>query len=161
MTTKKLSFIMLAAVLLTGCKMASETKSGWHLVQLMDESGTLSGKSVLQVNGEGLSRSLYQAVLQYHSKYEKTSGVEPHELFVIITNRRKTEDYVLVSTPDNKSYKFQVYPGGLIFDMPEKSIGEEFSSITKLVELMQEYSTLKISQGSHYFTINTAGFSKE
>jgi hypothetical protein len=161
MTSKKFSFIVLATVLLTGCQMAGETKSGWHLVPLKDESGAFPGKSVLQVNGEGLSRGLYQAVLQYHSKYEQTSGVEPHEIFVIITNRRKTEDYVLVSTPDNKSYKFQVYSGGLIFDMPDKSIGEEFSSIIKLVELMQEYGTLKFSQGSHYFTINTAGFSKE
>jgi hypothetical protein len=161
MMKKNFSYIALAIIFLSGCKMVDETNSGWYMVELQDESGALSGISVLQVNGESLSRGLYQAVLQYHSKYERTSGVEPHELFIIITNRRKSEDYMLVSTPDDKSYKFQVYPGGLIFDMPEEPKVKEYSSITRLVELMQQYDELKISQGSNYFTIKTTGFSEE
>jgi hypothetical protein len=161
MMKKNFSYFALTIILLSGCKMADETKSGWYIVELKDESGALFGKSVLQVNGDGLSRGLYQAVLQYHSKYERTSGLEPHELFIIITNRRKSEDYVLVSTPDDESYKFQVYPGGLIFDMPEEPKGKEYSSITKLIELMQQHDELKISQGDNYFTIKTTGFREE
>jgi len=151
-------------IVLSGCKMAGETKSGWYPVQLKNESGDLSGKTILQVNGERLSRGLHQAVLQYHTNYKTTSNEEVRELFVIITNRRKSEDYILVTTPDDNSYRFPVYNGGLLFDSPGKQDDEQnsseykFSSITKLVKLMNQYEELKISQGKFYFTINTTGF---
>ena len=156
-------FLALTVVILSGCKMASETKSGWYIVDLKDESGGLSGKTILQVNGERLSRGLHQAVLQYHTNYKASSNVEARELFVIITNRRKSENYIKVTTPDANTYRFAVYNGGLLYDLQdEENISdEENSSITKLVKLMNQYDELKISQGRFYFTINTAGFSTE
>jgi hypothetical protein len=143
--------------------MAGETKSGWYSVELKDKSGELSGKTILQVNGERLSRGLHQAVLQYHTNYLASANVEARELFVIITNRRKSENYIKVTTPDANTYRFPVYNGGLIYDLQdeESSSDEENSSITKLVELMNQYEELKISQGRFYFTIKTAGFSTE
>jgi hypothetical protein len=143
--------------------MAGETKSGWYTVELKDKSGELSGKTILQVNGERLSRGLHQAVLQYHTNYSASANVEARELFVIITNRRKSENYIKVTTPDANTYRFPVYNGGLLYDLQdeESSSNEENSSITKLVELMNQYEELKISQGRFYFTINTAGFSTE
>ena len=156
-------FLALAVVTLSGCKMAGETKSGWYTVELKDKSGELSGKTILQVNGERLSRGLHQAVLQYHTNYSASSNVEARELFIIITNRRKSENYIKVTTPDANSYRFPVYNGGLLYDLQdeENSSDDNFSSITKFVELMNQYEELKISQGRFYFTINTAGFSTE
>jgi hypothetical protein len=156
-------FLAFIAITFSGCKMAGETKSGWYPIQLKDNSGEASGKEFLQVNGEALSRGLHQAVLQYHTNYS-TSTVNARELFIIITNRRNSEDYILITTADGKKFKFPVYAGGLIFDMKGatanegSSSDEEISSIAKLVELMNRYDELKISQGSYYFTINTAGF---
>jgi len=138
--------------------MAGETKSGWYPIQLKDNSGEPSGKKFLQVNGERLSRGLHQAVLQYHTNYTSTSTEESRELFIIITNRRNSENYIIVTTADEKKYRFSVYAGGLIFDMKGASSNEEISPIAKLVELMSQHEELEISQGSHYFTINTAGF---
>lgn len=156
-------FLALTVVILSGCKMAGETKSGWYTVELKDKFGELSGKTILQVNGERLSRGLHQAVLQYHTNYVASSNVEARELFVIITNRRKSENYIKVTTPDANTYRFAVYNGGLLYDLQdeENNSDEENSSITKLVELMNQYDELKISQGRFYFTINTAGFSTE
>ena len=156
-------FLALAVVTLSGCKMAGETKSGWYTVELKDKSGELSGKTILQVNGERLSRGLHQAVLQYHTNYSASSNVEARELFIIITNRRKSENYIKVTTPDANSYRFPVYNGGLLYDLQdeENSSDDNFSSISKFVELMNQYEELKISQGRFYFTINTAGFSTE
>ena len=154
-------FLALTVVILSGCKMAGDTKSGWYSVQLRDDSGNLSGKTVLQVNGEALSRGLHQAILQYHTNYTPTSNEKARDLFVIITNRRKSEDYIIVTTPDDNAYRFHVRPGGLIFDMQDEPADENESSIAKLVELMSQYDELKISQGRYYFTINTAGFSTE
>ena len=160
-------FITLTVASLTGCKMAGETKSGWYTIQLKDESGELSGKTLLQVNGEALSRGLHQAVMQYHTNYKQSSTEKVQELFVIRTNRRKAEDYIIVTTADENEFRFPVYPGGLIFDMPaepgdeKNSSDEENSSIVKLIELMSQYEELKISQGSYYFTINTAGFTSK
>ena len=158
---KKYNFLFLAFVLITftGCKMADETKSGWQLVQLKDNSGKATGKEFLQVNGEGLSRGLHQAVLQYHTNFA-TSSEEAKELFIIITNRRNSEDYIIVTTTDEKAFRFPVYTGGLIFNMKEAPANEVNSSVTKLVELMSEYDELEISQGSYHFTINTAGFKR-
>jgi hypothetical protein len=143
--------------------MAGETKSGWYTVELKDEFGEFSGKTILQVNGERLSRGLHQAVLQYHTNYSTSSNGQARELFVIITNRRKSENYIKVTTPDANTYMFPVYNGGLLYDRKdeETSSDEENSPITKLVELMNQYDELKISQGKFYFTINTAGFSRE
>ena len=153
--------------------MAGETKSGWYSVNLKDNSAELSGKTILQVNGEALSRGLHQAVLQYSRGYKSSSNDESRDLFVIITNRRKSENYIIVTTPDDKTYRFPVHKGGLIFDkqgLPgddaispkEKTSSEEKnSSVTKLVELMTAYDELKISQGSFYFTIKTTGFGNE
>jgi hypothetical protein len=153
--------------------MAGETKSGWYTIHLKDRSGEPSGKTMLQVNGEALSRGLHQAVLQYSRSYKPSSDDAALELFVIITNRRKSEDYIIVTTPDDDAYKFPVHSGGLIFDMQEvagndknsseeeNSSDETNSSIAKLVDLMSQYDELKISQGSHYFTIKTAGFSRK
>jgi hypothetical protein len=154
-------FLAVTVIILSGCKMAGETKSGWYTVQLKDESGALSGKTILQVNGERLSRGLHQAILQYHTNYRTKSNKEVQELFVIITNRRKSEDYIIVTAPDDKAYRFPVYQGGLLFDLQDGSKNEEDNSITKLVELMNQHGELKISQGSFYFTINTAGFNTE
>lgn len=156
-------FLALVVVILSGCKMAGETKSGWYTVELKDKSGELSGKTILQVNGERLSRGLHQAVLQYHTNYSASSDVDARELFVIITNRRKSENYIKVTTPDANTYRFPVNDGGLLYDLEdvENSSNKENSSITKLVELMNQYDELKISQGRFYFTINTAGFSTE
>lgn len=166
---KKYLLIFSAFIFLTfsGCKMAGETKSGWYAVQLKDNFSEVSGKEFLQVNGEALSRGLHQAVLQYHSNYTSRSTEEARALFIIITNRRNSEDYIIVTTADNNKFRFPVYAGGLIFDMQvdpadeENSANEENSSITKLVELMSQYDELKISQGSYYFTINTAGFNNK
>ena len=165
MNKYNLLFPALIVIILSGCKMAGETKSGWYTVQLKDESGALSGKTILQVNGERLSRGLHQAILQYHTNYTTTSNEKARELFVIITNRRQSEDYILVKTPDDISYRFRVNNGGLLFDLQseqddeQNSSDEKYSSITKLVELMNQYEELKISQGKFYFTINTTGFS--
>lgn len=153
--------LAIAVVILSGCKMAGETKSGWYIVKLKDESGNFSGKSLLQVNGEALSRGLHQAVLQYHTNYKSATSEETRALFVIITNRRESEDYIIVTTPDENKFKFTVYPGGLIFDMPGASKEEENNSIAVLIELMNQYEELNISQGSHNFMIKTAGFSTE
>ena len=148
-------------LVLSGCKMAGETKSGWHIVQQKEVTGELSGKSILQVNGEALSRGLHQAVLQYHRSSKIASNEEPQELFVIITNRRNSENYIIVTTPDAQKYRFAVNSGGLIFDGQNSSDDKGNSSINKLIELMQQYNELKISQGSFYFTIKTSGFSRE
>ena len=167
MNKYNLLFPALLVIILSGCKMAGETKSGWYTVQLKDESGALSGKTILQVNGERLSRGLHQAVLQYHTNFTTESNQEVRELFIIITNRRKSEDYILVTTPDDSRYWFRVKNGGLLFDLQSKDENElnssdkKYSSIGKLVELMNQYDELKISQGSFYFTINTAGFNTE
>ena len=96
--------------------MAGETKSGWYPINLKDNSGELSGKTILQVNGEALSRGLHQAVLQYTTTYRPSSNVESGDLFVIITNRRNSENYIIVTTPDDNAYRFPVHKGGLIFD---------------------------------------------
>ena len=156
-------FLALTVVILSGCTMAGETKSGWYTVELKDEFGEFSGKTILQVNGERLSRGLHQAVLQYHTNYSTSSTGQARELFVIITNRRKSENYIKVTTHDANTYRFPVYNGGLLYDRKdeETSSDEENSPITKLVELMNHYDELKISQGKFYFTINTAGFSTE
>ena len=165
---KKYFFLLLASTLaiLSGCKMAEDTKSGWYAVHIKDESGKLSGKIILQVNGESLSRGLHQAVLQYHSIHKTEVNNGHQELFVIITNRRISEDYVVVTTPDDDSFRFRVYTGGLIFDQQgltgdEENSGDKNSSIQKLVELMNQYEELKISQGDFYFTIKTTGFSNK
>ena len=105
-----------------------------------------------------LSRGLHQAILQYSSNHKPSSDDEARELFVIITNRRKSEDYIIVTTPDDDAYRFPVHSGGLIFDMNENPDKDNNSSISKLVGLMSQYDELKISQGSYYFTIKTAGF---
>ena len=155
-----LLFLAFTVISLSGCKMAGETKSGWYTVQLKDTFGGPSEKTMLQVNGEALSRGLHQAVLQYSRSYKPSSDVDARELFVIITNRRKSEDYIIVTTPDDDSYRFPVHSGGLIFDMQEVADDNKNSSITKLVDLMSQYEELKISQGSFYFTIKTTGFSR-
>ena len=153
-------FIAVMLVAVSGCKMAGETKSGWYAVQLKDDLGEVTGKTIQQVKGEALSRGLHQAVLQYHSNYISGSETESRALFVLITNRRNSEDYIIVTTPDKNSYRFHVYAGGLIFDKESTdATEEEYHAITRLIELMNEYDELKISQGSFYFTINTAGFS--
>jgi hypothetical protein len=155
-----LLFLAFIVITLSGCKMAAETKSGWYIVHLKDKSGELSGKTVLQVNGEALSRGLHQAVLQYSKNY-KPSSDDDQEIFVIITNRRKSEDYIIVKTPDDDAYRFPVHSGGLIFDVNEEPDNDKNSSVSKLIELMSQYEEFKISQGSYYFTINTAGFSRK
>ena len=160
-------FSALLVIILSGCKMAGETKSGWYTVQLKDELGALTGKTILQVNGERMSRGLHQAVLQYHTNFTTASNEELRELFIIITNRRKSEDYILVTTPNDNSFWFRVNKGGLIFDLHSNQDNElnssdkKYSSISKLVALMNQYEELKISQGNFYFTINTAGFNIE
>jgi len=141
--------------------MAPESKSGWYVVQLKDNAGNLSGKTILQVKGEALSRGLHQAVLQYHKSYGQNAAVQTKEIFVLITNRRKSEDYIIVTTPENDTYRFRVYPGGLLFDLPSEPQIEGNSLITKLVELIKLHDELKISQGRNYFTIKTSGFTTE
>ena len=141
--------------------MATESKSGWYAVQLKDNAGNPSGKSILQVKGEALSRGLHQAALQYHRSYEQDSDIQAQEIFVLITNIRISEDHIIVTTPKGDIYNFTVYPGGLLYDMPGEPEVADYSPVTKLVELMELHDKLKISQGRNYFTINTTGFTTD